>query len=492
MKNAISPTQEEDFSGWYHEVVKAAGLAENGPARGTMTILPWGYGLWERIQKELDQRFKATGVENAYFPLLIPLNLLEKEARHVEGFAKECAVVTHTRLEEKGGVLEPVSPLEEPLVIRPTSETIIGEAMARWVSSFRDLPLLLNQWCNIVRWEMRTRMFLRTTEILWQEGHTAHATRAEAVARARQMLDLYVECIENVLAIPIIPGKKTVGERFPGADETYSLEMLMPDGKGLQGGTSHFLGQNFSKAANIRFESSDQKLEYAYTTSWGVTTRLIGALIMTHSDNDGLVLPPRVAPHQVVILPIIPKEQMRDSVLAACESLAEDLRATYVFGEPLRVHIDSRDMRGGEKKWHWVKKGAPLRVEIGPRDLAAQSAFVTRRDISQGESVGVAALIATAPAILEAMHNQLFAKAKRFVENHITDISNKEELARFFQSGQKGLVRAYLSDDPALEEQLKHDYAVTTRCIPFETEDARGPCIFTGQKAPLVLIGQAY
>lgn len=492
MKNAISPTQEEDFSGWYHEVVKAAQLAENGPARGTMTILPWGYGLWERIQKELDGRFKLTGVENAYFPLLIPLNLLEKEASHVEGFAKECAVVTHTRLEEKQGVLEPVSPLEEPLVIRPTSETVIGEAMARWVSSFRDLPLLLNQWCNIVRWEMRTRMFLRTTEILWQEGHTAHATREEAVARARQMLDLYVECMENVLAIPIIPGRKTEGEKFPGADETYSLEMLMPDGKGLQGGTSHFLGQNFSKAANIRFESSEQKLEYAYTTSWGVTTRLVGALVMTHSDNDGLVLPPRIAQYQVVILPVIPKEEMRAKVLQACEYLAGELRQVHVFGEPLRVHIDGRPMRGGEKKWHWVKKGAPLRIEIGPRDLESKSAFVTRRDGGRGESVEMDALISAAPCLLETMQNQLFEKAKKFVDGHITDVTTEEELSSFFKAEKKGLVRTYMCDDPTLEEKLKNTYAVTTRCIPFETEDKKGPCIFTGKEAPLVLIGQAY
>ena len=340
-------------------------LAETSDVRGSMVIKPWGYALWENIQRRLDTRFKETGHENAYFPLFIPMSFLEIEAEHVEGFAKECAVVTHHRLEPDGeGGLRPApsAKLEEPLIVRPTSETIIGATFARWVQSYRDLPILINQWANVVRWELRTRMFLRTAEFLWQEGHTVHATSEEAVEETRQMLDVYAEFAEGAMAMPVITGEKTAGERFPGAVATYSIEAMMQDRKALQAGTSHFLGQNFAKAQEIKFQSQAGELEYAWTTSWGVSTRLIGGLIMTHSDDDGLVLPPKLAPAHAVILPIYKTDEERAEVLAYCESLKAELQAQRYEGAPVRVKIDNRDLRGGEKKWQWVKRGVPLRI----------------------------------------------------------------------------------------------------------------------------------
>jgi prolyl-tRNA synthetase len=380
-EHAISPTRAQDYPEWYQQVVKAADLAEQSPVRGCMVIKPHGYAIWERMQGILDRMFKATGHQNAYFPLFIPLSYLEKEAEHVEGFAKECAVVTHHRLElGPDGKLIPTGKLEEPLVVRPTSETIIGAMYAKWIQSWRDLPVLINQWANVVRWEMRPRVFLRTAEFLWQEGHTAHATREEAVEETLRMLDVYATFAERDLAMPVLKGPKTAGERFPGAVDTYSIEAMMQDGKALQAGTSHFLGQNFAKAQNIKFAGTSGAEEFCWTTSWGVSTRLIGAVIMTHSDDDGLVLPPRIAPEHVVLLPIHRSDEERAAVLEACRKLEAALAAARFADEPIRVKVDARDLRGGDKVWQHVKQGVPVRVEIGPRDLAAGAASVSRRD----------------------------------------------------------------------------------------------------------------
>src|SRR4051794_7974976 len=362
-QSAISPTQTEDFPEWYQQAVRAADLAENSPVPGCMVIKPWGYALWENMQARLDAMFKETGHRNAYFPLFIPKSYLEKEAQHVEGFAKECAVVTHHRLElGPDGTLVPGGELEEPLIVRPTSETIIGATFSKWVQSYRDLPLLINQWANVVRWELRTRMFLRTTEFLWQEGHTVHATAEEAQAETKQMLDVYAAFAEDYLAMPVIRGEKSAAERFPGAVSTFTIEAFMQDGKALQAGTSHFLGQNFAKASEIKFLDETGVLQHAWTTSWGVSTRLIGALLMTHSDDDGLVLPPRLAPTHVVILPITAKAEDPAAVIAYCRKLRDDLQALRFHERNVEVEVDERDLRGGEKNWSWVKKGVPIRL----------------------------------------------------------------------------------------------------------------------------------
>ncbi len=379
-QTAIVPTRKQDYPEWFQQVIKAADMAENSPVRGCMVIKPWGYAIWENIQRQLDDRIKNLGHENAYFPLFIPLSYLEKEAAHIEGFAKECAVVTHHRLEEKNGRLVPTGELEEPLIVRPTSETIIGESFSRWIESYRDLPLLINQWANVVRWEMRPRIFLRTTEFLWQEGHTVHATAEEAIEETKRMLEMYREFVEEVLALPVIIGEKSPNERFPGAISTYTLEMMMQDRKALQGGTSHYLGQNFAKASNIRFSNKDGQIDYGYTTSWGMTTRLIGGIIMCHGDDDGLRIPPRIAAKQVVIIPVIPKPEMEKAIFAYADRIAESIRAEQFHGKAVSVFVDKRDKRGGEKNWEWIKKGVPLRIEVGPRDLESQSAMVCRRD----------------------------------------------------------------------------------------------------------------
>ncbi|MBA3460064.1 MAG: proline--tRNA ligase, partial [Deltaproteobacteria bacterium] len=379
-QTAITPTRADNYPEWYLKVIEAADLAENSDVRGCMVIKPWGYALWEGIQRGLDGMFKATGHVNAYFPLFIPVSYLEKEAAHVEGFAKECAVVTHHRLEARDGKLIPVGELTEPLVVRPTSETIIGASFAKWVKSYRDLPLLINQWANVVRWEMRTRLFLRTAEFLWQEGHTAHATSEEAVEETMKMLGVYAEFAEKWMALPVIQGEKTAGERFPGAVRTYCIEAMMQDRKALQAGTSHFLGQNFAKASGIEFQDDKGQVVHAWTTSWGVSTRLIGAMIMAHADDDGLILPPRLAPTQIVIIPVTPKEDTRAAVVEGCTQLAADLRGTRFDGKPIEVEIDQRDLGGGVKNWEWIKKGVPLRIEIGPRDLESGNIAVSRRD----------------------------------------------------------------------------------------------------------------
>ena len=488
-EHAISPTRAQDYPEWYQQVVRAADLAEQSPVRGCMVIKPHGYALWERMQGILDRMFKATGHQNAYFPLFIPLSYLEKEAQHVEGFAKECAVVTHHRLElGPDGKLIPTGKLEEPLVVRPTSETIIGAMYAKWIQSWRDLPVLINQWANVVRWEMRPRVFLRTAEFLWQEGHTAHATREEAVEETLRMLDVYATFAERDLAMPVIKGPKTAGERFPGAVDTYSIEAMMQDGKALQAGTSHFLGQNFARAQEIKFAGPSGQEEYCWTTSWGVSTRLIGAVIMTHSDDDGLVLPPRIAPTQVVLLPIHRTDEERTAVLDACRALERELHAVSFADEPLRVKIDARDMRGGDKVWQHVKQGVPLRVEIGPRDLAAGAVSVTRRDRGPKErtSVPLAQFAAEAPRLLEEIQQGLFAKARTFRDAKSVRLATQADVLAYFSEGraqESGFAHVHVADDPAVAAVLD-PLKVTVRCIPMDGPDEPGTCIVTGKPVP--------
>lgn len=503
-RTAISPTREENFPEWYQQVIKAADLAENSPVRGCMTIKPWGYGIWENLQRQLDDRIKATGHDNAYFPLFIPLSYLEKEADHVEGFAKECAVVTHHRLEEKDGRLipSPDAELEEPLVVRPTSEAVIGASFSRWIESHRDMPLLINQWANVVRWEMRPRLFLRTAEFLWQEGHTAHSTEAEAQEESLRMLEVYREFVENVLAIPLVVGEKSPGERFPGADNTYCIEAMMQDRKAVQAGTSHYLGQNFSKGFDITFTNKNGEVEHAYTTSWGVSTRLIGSMIMAHGDDDGMRVPPRVAPKHVVIIPVIPKPEMEEEVLAYAEKVAQALREAEYAGEKARVQVDKREMRGGEKTWHWIKKGIPLRIEVGPRDIAENKVMVSRRDQGPKDkhSTSLDALPAQAVSFLEEIQSHYFNQAKEVLETQsYRDISTLEEMREFFtpKDAQKpeihgGFVYAKWCGDPATEELLK-EMKVTIRCLPLEQSGTTGKCIITGREATLdAVFAKAY
>jgi prolyl-tRNA synthetase len=483
-KTAIVPTREEDYPQWYQEVIKAADLAETSPVRGCMVIKPWGYALWENIQQNLDGRFKATGHKNAYFPLFIPLSFLQREADHVEGFAKECAVVTHHRLEpDADGKLQPAGELDEPLIVRPTSETIIGEMFSKWIESYRDLPLLINQWANVVRWEMRTRLFLRTAEFLWQEGHTAHATKEEAVEETLQMLDIYKDFAENTMAMPVITGAKSEGERFPGAVDTYSIEGMMQDGKALQSGTSHFLGQNFSKAQDITFQNDNKEVEHAWTTSWGVSTRLIGGLIMTHADDDGMVIPPRLAPSHIVIIPITFKADDPDAILNYCHKLADDLGVLNYHGRNVTVEIDNRDIRGGEKTWGWIKKGIPIRLEVGPRDMENDSVFMARRDKGHKEKQGVPReeFIATVTDILDEMQQGLFDRAFARREEATKTIDSKEVFYKHFEGDGTGFVYAHFCGDPAVEERVKNDLKVTLRCIPLDGHNEEGTCIFTGK-----------
>jgi prolyl-tRNA synthetase len=494
-KTAIKPTRKENYPEWYQEVLKAADLAEHAPVRGCMVIKPWGYAIWENMQKILDAKFKETGHQNAYFPLFIPLSFLEKEAQHVEGFAKECAVVTHHRLEKgKDGKLVPAGELEEPLIVRPTSETIIGEMFAKWIRSYRDLPLLINQWANIVRWEMRTRLFLRTTEFLWQEGHTAHATAEEAIEETMRMLKIYEEFNHKTLAIPVITGEKTPSERFPGAVATYTIEAMMQDGKALQGGTSHFLGQNFAKASEIKFQDAEGAESFAWTTSWGTTTRLIGSLVMTHSDDDGLVLPPKIAPAHIVIVPVIHKEESRSEVMGYCHSLAGELRHVLYDGKPLSVIVDERDMRGGDKVWSWIKKGVPLRLEIGPRDIAGDQLMIARRDKPHRETVTLSRghFVAKVSDLLDEIQNSLYEKAVAFREAHTHKIDTKEEFYRFFEK-EEGFAYSHWCGEPDVEEQVKKDLAVTIRCIPMDWQSDEGKCVITGKKSRRrVLYAKAY
>ena len=495
-KTAISPTRSEDYPQWYQEVIKAADLAENSPVRGGMVIKPWGYGLWENIQQALDAKFKATGHKNAYFPLFIPMSYLQREADHVEGFAKECAVVTHHRLEpDSEGVLQPAGELEEPLIVRPTSETIIGEMFSRWIESYRDMPLLINQWANVVRWEMRTRLFLRTAEFLWQEGHTAHATKEEAIEETLQMIDIYAEFAEKFMAMPVLVGAKSEGERFPGAVDTYSIEAMMQDGKALQAGTSHFLGQNFSKAQDITFQNDNKEIEHAWTTSWGVSTRLIGGLIMTHADDDGLVLPPRLAPSHVVIIPITFKADDPEAVLNYCHKLADDLSVQNYHGRNVMVEIDNRDIRGGEKTWGWIKKGIPIRLEVGPRDMESDSVFMARRDRGHKDKQGVAReeFIEQVTTILDEIQDGLYKRAVQRRGDATMTIDSKEAFYNHFEGDGSGFVYSHFCGCPDLEEQIKQDLKVTLRCIPLSMQGEEGTCIFSGKPSPQrVLWAKAY
>lgn len=495
-KTAITPTRTEDYPEWYQQVIKAADLAEVSPVRGCMTIKPWGYALWENMQRTIDEQLKATGHKNMYFPLLIPASFLEKEAEQVTGFAKECAVVTHCRLvHDEEGKLVPGSPLEEPYIIRPTSETIIGEAFSRWIQSYRDLPLLVNQWVNVMRWEMRTRMFLRTSEFLWQEGHTAHATAAEAQNEALKIFDLYAHFAEEYMAMPVIKGEKTASERFPGAINTYTIEAMMQDKKALQAGTSHFLGQNFAKAFNIKFLGTQSKEEFAYTTSWGVSTRLIGGLIMTHSDDNGLVLPPKLAPVHVVLLPIMHKEEQRADILAYCEQLAKELRQISYDNKHLVVETDTRDLTGGEKAWSWVKKGVPFRIEIGQKECQNNAVFVGRRDQEYKErySQSRQEFLATIATQLHELQEKLFKRASDFQKQHTLNIDNKADFYDFFTHSEGGFAAAHWDGNPEIEAKIKQDLNVTIRCIPLFNTPEPGKCIFSGEKSPQrVIFAKSY
>ncbi|MES2570429.1 MAG: proline--tRNA ligase [Verrucomicrobiota bacterium] len=503
-QTAITPRRDENFPEWYQQVVKAADLAENSDVRGCMVIKPWGYGIWENMQRVLDGMFKETGHKNAYFPLFIPLSYMAKEAEHVEGFAKECAVVTHHRLEAdgKGGLRPaPSAELTEPLVVRPTSETIIGATYAKWVQSWRDLPILINQWANVVRWEMRPRLFLRTAEFLWQEGHTAHETEVEAREETSQMLGVYEKFAREYLALPVFTGEKSEAERFPGAVQTQCIEAMVQDRKAIQAGTSHFLGQNFAKASEIRFVSRSNTQEYAWTTSWGVSTRMIGTVIMAHGDDDGLVLPPRIAPAHVVILPVIPKPESRDAVMAAVNTLAAELRAQSYAGVPVRVEIDKRDFGGGQKTWEWIKKGVPIRVEIGPRDLEKGTVAVARRDKGPKEKQFLAAadFVAGVAETLTAMQDGLLARATALRAAHTAVIESKEEFYAFFTPKNAaspeihgGFALAHWNGSREVEEKIKTDLKVTIRCIPFD-EAEPGTCIFTGEpSARRVIFAKSY
>ena len=490
-KTAIMPRRDEDFPEWYQQVIRAAELAEPSDVRGCMVIRPWGYGIWENMQRHLDAMFRATGHRNAYFPLLIPLSYFAKEAEHVKGFAKECAVVTHSRLEaDADGKLRPSSALTEPLVIRPTSETIIGASYAKWVQSYRDLPILINQWANVVRWEMRPRLFLRTTEFLWQEGHTVHETEAEAWAETKQMLEVYGRFVHDYLAVPIFSGEKSESERFPGAVQTLSIEAMVQDRKAIQAGTSHFLGQNFARASGIQFQNREGKQEFGWTTSWGMSTRLLGTLVMAHGDDDGLVLPPRIAPTQVVILPITPKQETRGAVLEACDKLAKQLREIRYVDVPIEVEVDRRDLGGGVKNWEWIKRGVPLRVEIGPRDLESAKVTMSRRDqaTKMKESISMQEFVSHSAEVLDSIQRSLLERAKKFRDQHTRVIDSKDEFYDFFTPRDAtkpeihgGFALAHWDGSREVEEQIKNNLKVTIRVIPLDNSSESGKCIFTGK-----------
>ena len=509
MKHALSVTREADFAAWYQAVITEADLAEESGVRGCMVIRPWGYGIWERIQRLLDDRIKATGHENCYFPLFIPLSYFEEEASHVDGFAKEMAVVTHHRLVADGKgrlVPDPAAKLEEPLVVRPTSETVIGHAFARWVQSWRDLPVLINQWANVVRWEMRTRMFLRTAEFLWQEGHTAHATAEEAQAETLKMLEVYREFAETCIALPVIAGEKPENERFPGAVATYSIEAMMQDGKALQAGTSHFLGTNFAKAQNIRFQNAEGQLELANTTSWGVSTRMIGGLIMVHGDDDGLRVPPRVAPWQVVIVPMLRDTPEDEALIAYCKELQAALARESALGEPVRALLDLKAVKSTNKRWGWVKKGAPIVIEVGGRDMAAGNVSVIRRDRlyrADGKLDSAAterdAFVAGAGALLEEIQQALFAEARDRLHANVMPAADWAAVEAHFADGAKNpgwrevqWSRPTGAALDAVVEKLKA-LKLTLRNAPMDQPAVDGACVFTGAPAvERVLIGRAY
>jgi prolyl-tRNA synthetase len=508
IKNALNVTRAQNFAGWYQEVISEADLAEESGVRGCMVIRPWGYGMWERIQKLMDAEIKAAGVDNCYFPLFIPLSFFEKEADHVDGFAKEMAVVTHHRLvsDGKGKLIpDPESKLEEPLVVRPTSETVIGAAMSRWIQSWRDLPLMVNQWANVVRWEMRTRMFLRTSEFLWQEGHTAHADRDDALKETMRALEMYRSFAEGPLAMPVVAGEKPENERFPGAVATYSIEAMMQDGKALQAGTSHYLGTGFAESSGIKYQDRDGGQQFAHTTSWGVSTRLIGGVIMTHGDDDGLRCPPQIAPHQIIIVPMLRDNDEDDSVLDYCRTLRTELLALSAFGEPLRVLLDTKATKASNKRWSWVKKGAPVIVEVGPRDVAEGKAAVLRRDRLYKDDGKLATaftpraeFVSAAAAMLEEIQANLYTEAKQRMDANIRrDVT---DLATHFAGDEAGFagwveVQWARPTGAALDkivEQLKA-LKLTMRNSPLDAAAADGTCFFTGEPAvERILIGRTY
>ena len=467
-----------DYSKWYNELVVKADLAEQSAVRGCMVIKPYGYAIWETIQAELDSRFKANGVKNAYFPLLIPKSFLSREAEHVEGFAKECAVVTHHRLmndpDGKGVVVDPNARLEEELIIRPTSETIIWSTYKNWITSYRDLPILCNQWCNVMRWEMRTRLFLRTAEFLWQEGHTAHATEEEAENYAATMLDVYADFAEKVMAIPVVKGVKSPNERFAGALNTYSIEAMMQDGKALQAGTSHFLGQNFAKSFDVTFLSKENKYEYVWATSWGVSTRLMGALIMTHSDDNGLVLPPNLAPTQVVIVPIFKKQDQLNALMEKLNPLADELKKLGI-----RVQIDASDKATpGYKFADYELKGVPLRIAMGGRDLENGTVELARRDTMTKETVAFDGIVETIQHLLQEIQDNIYQKALNFRLENTREVNTWEEFKEEIKKG--GFLMCHWDGTPETEEKIKAETKATIRCIPLEGDKTPGKCIYTG------------
>ncbi|WP_313805124.1 proline--tRNA ligase [Flavobacterium sp.] len=485
--------RSEDYSKWYNELVVKADLAENSGVRGCMVIKPYGYAIWEKMQKELDRMFKETGHSNAYFPLFVPKSMFEAEEKNAEGFAKECAIVTHYRLkndeENKGKlIVDPNAKLEEELIVRPTSEAIIWSTYKGWVQSYRDLPLLINQWANVVRWEMRTRLFLRTAEFLWQEGHTAHATKAEAIEESVQMMDVYADFVENFMAIPVVKGVKTETERFAGAEETYCIEALMQDGKALQAGTSHFLGQNFAKAFDVKFANKEGKQEHVWGTSWGVSTRLMGALVMTHSDDNGLVLPPNLAPIQVVIVPIHRTDEQLEAISAQVKELMKELRKVGVS-----VKYDDRDtQKPGFKFAEYELKGVPVRLAIGPNDLENGTYEVARRDTLTKETVSKDGIVGYLQSLLEQIQNDLFNKALDYRNSHITEVNSFEEFKDVLEN-KTGFVSAHWDGTPETEEKIKELTKATIRCIALDRKEEAGSCVFTGKPSSgRVLFAKAY
>ena len=486
-------SRDEDYSKWYNEIVIKADLAENSSVRGCMVIKPYGYSIWEKMQFELDQMFKKTGHQNAYFPLFVPKSLFEAEEKNAEGFAKECAVVTHYRLknDENGNgklIVDPHAKLDEELVVRPTSEALIWNTFKSWVQSYRDLPLLINQWANVVRWEMRTRLFLRTSEFLWQEGHTAHSTKEEALGEARLMNQVYADFVENFMAIPVIQGVKSASERFAGAEETYCIEALMQDGKALQAGTSHFLGQNFAKAFDVKFTSDSGKLDYVWATSWGVSTRLIGALIMTHSDDNGLVLPPNLAPYQVVIIPIYKNSVEQKNVEKVADKLMNELRA-----QDIRVKFDNRDkFKPGFKFNEYELKGVPLRVAIGPKDINQGTVEIARRDNLTKETVKQKEVLSFIKSRLNEIQNTLFLKAKKFREENITFVDNFKDFKKTLDN-KGGFISAHWDGTNSTEEAIKKETKATIRCIPLDAKEENGVCIYSGNPSKKrVLFAKSY
>lgn len=487
------PSRSEDYSLWYNELVKKADLAEHSDVKGCMVIKPYGYSIWEKMQQALDKMFKDTGHVNAYFPLFVPKSMFEAEEKNAEGFAKECAIVTHYRLKadpvNPGKLMvDPDAKLEEELVVRPTSEAIIWSTYKKWIQSYRDLPLLINQWANVVRWEMRTRLFLRTTEFLWQEGHTAHTTSDEAVKETEQMLQVYAEFAETFMAMPVIRGRKSEGERFPGAVDTYCIEAMMQDGKALQAGTSHFLGQNFAKAFDVRFTNRDGKLDHVWGTSWGVSTRLMGALIMAHSDDEGLVLPPKLAPIHVVIVPIFRTADELAKVSAAVEPIVKELRR-----QGLSVKFDDRDtQKPGFKFAEWELKGVPVRLAIGSRDLENGTIEVARRDTREKQVVKISDVTQTVPALLEKIQENIYQRALSFRDGMITPVDSYDDFKKTLDE-KKGFVSAHWDGTVETETSIKDETKATIRCIPLDAKDEPGTCIFSGKpSARRVLFARAY